>query len=205
MARLCIEVRHVVPVVGLVAALASVPATADLYRWVDAKGVVNYSNIPPQGVKATQIPETQPTVSVIPLPEQRPEVQQAQREAELLRRIVQLENELSAMRTASTPTVIYPVPVPVPSATYTVPIVYPFAVNPWPVFKHGGGHRFHTGGHRFHTGGHRFHTGGHRFHTGGHRFHSRHHRMGQRGNVKGSPPVAGPHGRHSGLAVRARF
>jgi len=114
---------------------------ADLYRWVDARGVVNYSNIPPQGVKAKQIAETQPTVSVIPLPERPPEVQQARREAELLRRIEQLEDELAALRRAPT-TVVYPYPAPAtaPVETFAAPVVIPF--SPWPVFKPGKGHRF---------------------------------------------------------------
>jgi hypothetical protein len=36
--------------------LAALPASAQMYRWVDAKGTVNYSNeAPPQGVKATKV------------------------------------------------------------------------------------------------------------------------------------------------------
>jgi hypothetical protein len=157
-------------------ALASGPAVADLYRWVDAKGVVNYSNVPPQGVKAKQIAETQPTVSVIPPPERPPEVQQAQREAALLRRIEQLEEELAALRRA--PVVYtYPVPAVAPVETYAAPIVYPYPIYPWRAYKRGGGHRFgpHKPGMRAH------------------------------GRPGARPPVAAPFAGRPGLTVRARF
>jgi len=157
-------------------ALASGPAAADLYRWVDAKGVVNYSNVPPQGVKAKQIAETQPTVSVIPLPERPPEVQQARREAELLRRIEQLEDELAALRRASTTVVYaYPPPVTAPVETIAAPIVFPF--HPWPVFKPGKGHRFWP----------------------------RQPGAGADRGHGGRPPVAAPITGRPGLTVRARF
>ena len=86
------------------------PAYADLYRWVDAKGVVNYSNIPPEGVQAKRIPDTAPPVSIIPPPDNQAEIRQALREAELLRRIEALEDEIAAARRASVPVVVYPVP-----------------------------------------------------------------------------------------------
>lgn len=160
-------------------ALAGGPAAADLYRWVDAKGVVNYSNVPPPGIKAKQIAETQPTVSVIPPPERPPEMQQARRETELLRRIGQLEDELAALRRASAAAVVYthPLPAPAPSVIYSVPVVYPYPIYPWSVYKSGGGHRFQPR----HPG-----RSVHRRHGGGR-------------------PIALPHGGRSGLTVRARF
>jgi Domain of unknown function (DUF4124) len=161
---------------AVVGALASGPVAADLYRWVDAKGVVNYSNIPPQGVNAKQIAETVPTVSVIPLPEKPPEVQQAQREAELLRRIEQLEDELAALRRAPTTVVYtYPAPVTAPVETIAAPVVFPFFA--WPVFKPGKGHRFWP---RQPGAG------------------------ANRGHV-GRPPVTAPFTSRPGLTVRARF
>lgn len=160
-------------------ALAGGPAVADLYRWVDAKGVVNYSNVPPQGVRAKQIAETTPTVSVIPPPEKRPELQQSQREAALLRRIEQLEREIAALRSASAAAVVYPYPAPVPDVTYSAPVVYPYPIYPWPVRWAGGGHH--------------------------HRFKPHHSGRGSHGRPGGRPPVAVPFGGRSGLTVRARF
>ena len=156
------------------------PAHADLYRWVDAKGVVNYSNIPPAGVQAKRIPDTQPTVSVIPPPDNQAEVRQALREAELLRRIEALEDEIAAARRASAPVVVYPVPVAAPPVTYSAPVIYPYPIYPWPVT------RPFFAGHRFKP-----------FKPGW---------GGVPGRPEGSaPPVAVPHGRPSGLSVRARF
>jgi len=175
--------RSVVPVflgAGAVTfALVSGPVAADLYRWVDAKGVVNYSNIPPQGVTAKRIAETEPTVSVIPPREKPPEVKQAEREAAMLRRIEQLEDELAGLRRASAPTVVYayPVPTPVPEMTYSTPVVYPFPVYPWPVHRLGKGHRFKPG------------------HPG----------VGSGWRPGGKPSLASPRGGQSGLSVRARF
>jgi Domain of unknown function (DUF4124) len=135
---------------AVVLALAGGPAVADLYRWVDAKGVVNYSNVPPpQTVKAEQIPETQPTVSVIPPPEKPPEVKQTEREAALVRRIEQLESELAALRRAAATPVVYsyPVPVSAPEVTYAAPIVYPYPLYPVQVYAPGRAHRFKPPGH----------------------------------------------------------
>jgi hypothetical protein len=173
--RLRCRPRRSAPVVGFALALACAPAAADLYRWVDARGVVNYSNVPPPGVSARQIAETEPTVSVIPPPERRPEVQQAQREAVMLRRIEQLESELAALRNASAATIAYPYPAP--AVTYSAPIAYPYPVYSWPVQRPGGGHRFKP----------------------------RHSGPGMRWRHGGNPPVAVPYGARSGFTVRARF
>ena len=183
----CEHLRRIFPVFtsagSVLFALASGPAAADLYRWVDAKGVVNYSNVPPQNVKAKQIPETQPTVSVIPPPEKSPEVVQAQREAALLRRIEQLEEELAALRRAPATTVVYtyPAPAAVPVETYAAPIVYPYPVYSWPGYKWGGGHRFGPPRPAHRPG------------------------LGAPGRPGVRPPVAAPFPGRPGLTVRARF
>jgi Domain of unknown function (DUF4124) len=162
---------------GLGLSLGSGTAAADFYRWVDAKGVVNYSNIPPQGVKATQIPDTQPTVSIIPRPERQAESMQAAHDAELLRRIEQLEDELAAMRRASVPSAIYTYPVPDIGAMYSTSIASPTWVFPFPVFVPRVGHGFK--GPRSGFGW---------------------------GRSAGSmPPGPAPHGGRSGVSVRGRF
>ena len=129
---------------GAVLVLAAAPAAADLYRWVDAKGVVNYSNVPPpQSVKAKRIAETEPTVSVIPPREDRAERLQAAREAALLRRIEQLEEELAALRsTPAAPTVVYTYPAPATAVTYPTSYVYPYPVYARPFGKPGRVHGF---------------------------------------------------------------
>jgi len=164
---------------ALIFALAGDPACADLYRWVDAKGVVNYSNIPPQGVAAKRIAETAPTVSVIPPPEKPPEVKQAAREAAMLRRIEQLEDEVAALRRASASTAVYTYPVPavLPAVTYAAPVIYPFPIYSWPAHRLGKGHRFKPG------------------HPG----------LVAGWRPGGRPPAASPRGGRPGLTVRARF
>jgi len=128
---------------AVVFALAAAPAAADLYRWVDAQGVVNYSNVPPpQSVKAKRIAETEPTVSVIPPREDRAERLQAAREAALLRRIEQLEEELAALRSTPAPTVVYTYPVPAAAVTYPTSYVYPYPVYARPFGKPGRVHGF---------------------------------------------------------------
>ena len=119
-------------VIGMAIGLGGAPARADMYRWVDARGVVNYSNIPPEdGVRATRIPDTQPTVSVIPPPDNQAELRRALREAALLRRIEQLEDEIAAVRQA--PVTVVAVPAPQPVVTYTGPAFIPWwPVSPWP-------------------------------------------------------------------------
>jgi hypothetical protein len=164
---------------GLSLGFAAGPAHADLYRWVDAKGVVNYSNIPPDGVQAKRIPDSQPTVSVVPPPDNQAELRQALREAELLRRIEALEAELAAVRQASAPATVYAVPAAEPVVTFSAPVVYPYPIYGWPVT------RPIVGRHPFKP-----------FKPGW---------GGSPGHPGGRAPIAVPHGRSSGLTVRARF
>jgi hypothetical protein len=60
--RLC----HLVgPVTVLAAIVAAAPACADLYKWVDERGVTNYSNQPPPDAKAaTKVTHVEDRVSV---------------------------------------------------------------------------------------------------------------------------------------------
>jgi len=122
---------------GLTVPLAGGGAIADMYRWVDAKGVVNYSNIPPPAkANAKRIADTEPTVSVIPLPERPPAVQREANEAALVRRIEQLEDELAQLRRAAAQPPAYAryaAPPMVGYAEYSWPIAYPVPVYPWPI------------------------------------------------------------------------
>jgi hypothetical protein len=47
------------------AALFALPAKAETYKWVDERGVINYSNTPPASVKAPQPLPSMERVSVI--------------------------------------------------------------------------------------------------------------------------------------------
>jgi hypothetical protein len=50
----------------------ALPASAQIYRWVDDRGVVNYANKPPaQGTRATRIDTQESRVSVIPIAQPR--------------------------------------------------------------------------------------------------------------------------------------
>lgn len=124
---------------------------ADMYRWVDERGVVNYSNLPPPATaKATRIADAEPTVSVIPPPARAPEARSAAAEAALLRRIEQLEDELAQLRRAAAPPPVYAAYPPAPAVTYAeyrAPIVYPVPVYTWPLRPAKPHHQWARGGH----------------------------------------------------------
>lgn len=124
--------------VALALALPGAGVAADMYRWVDANGVVNYSNVPPPAhVKATRIADTEPTVSVIPPPERAPEARSADRVAALERRIGQLEDELAQLRRHATQTPGHAANLaPVSFADPGVTFVYPVPVRPARVRAH---------------------------------------------------------------------
>lgn len=46
--------------------MAALPAQAEIYKWVDEKGVVNYGTTPPPGKSAKQLPADAPGVTVVP-------------------------------------------------------------------------------------------------------------------------------------------
>ena len=85
---------------SIVCALAlAVPlaAQAEIYRWVDDRGVVNYSSTKPEGVKkVAQIAEDSGRVSTVPGIS--PELVAQQRQLELEARIQRLERELYDQR-----------------------------------------------------------------------------------------------------------
>jgi len=81
---------------ALLTAFISPIASAEIYRWTDADGVVNYSNTKPEGVKAQLVQEGQ--ISVNTLPKTAPEDVRALNDRLTNRRIQQLESELAAER-----------------------------------------------------------------------------------------------------------
>ena len=97
--------RRDVAAVLLTALLAAAPAWAQVYRWVDDKGTVNYSNgVPPRGVKAAKVDiDAQPGPPSADTAECHTVRCQGERlEARLARR-EQIEARLAAERAAATP------------------------------------------------------------------------------------------------------
>jgi hypothetical protein len=73
------------------------PAQADVYKWVDERGVVNYGDRPPQRVKGARVLDLDAgSLSVVPgIPKEELE---RLRERDMQRRLQQLELEVEALR-----------------------------------------------------------------------------------------------------------
>jgi len=98
-------VRHVlmgrIPfLAALVSAVVLVGAAhAQVYKWVDDKGVVNYSSSPPsKGKGVVKLDEDTSRVTTIPAPEARRDDPAATADPALRRRVDQLEREAAAQR-----------------------------------------------------------------------------------------------------------
>lgn len=95
---------------AVLCALLAVPvvAHAELYKWVDERGVVNYGDKRPEGVKQVrQLDESEGRVSTIPAPPAAS--RQRQRELALEARVERLEREFEALersRAAPAPVVV---------------------------------------------------------------------------------------------------
>jgi hypothetical protein len=114
------------------------PAHADIYTWVDAKGVVNISNIaPPDGVKPTRVTPDPPARNAAAVDAAREAARQAELQAlsdrakdlevqALAERVRQLERDLDASRYQA-PSVVYQVMPAAPVVQYvadTAPATY---------------------------------------------------------------------------------
>jgi hypothetical protein len=83
------------------ALLAAAPACAQVYKWVDDRGVVNYSNEAPTGRKATQLDPKLSRLSVIGTDEAQRQTGLARaNESALSEKIDRLERKLDAERYA---------------------------------------------------------------------------------------------------------
>jgi hypothetical protein len=106
--------RLVAPLACTFALLAPLAAEAELYRWVDDRGVVNYSNIRPEGVKKVAQLEKDSRVTTVPGVSADEAARLRQRELEA--RIERLERELDEARARSA----------------VAPAAYPYpAYDPW--------------------------------------------------------------------------
>ncbi|HLB13338.1 MAG TPA: DUF4124 domain-containing protein [Burkholderiales bacterium] len=89
---------HKVQLATLAALLALAPAVhADVYKWIDDKGVVNYSNTPPASRKSVKLDEEQGRVSTIEAYDYS-KSGAARREQVLQERVARLEQEVALGR-----------------------------------------------------------------------------------------------------------
>ena len=82
---------------SLLALLSAPPAAAEIYKWVDEKGVVNYGTTPPSGRAAKELPKEAPGVTVVPAPPPPPPAAARNPTNE---RVERLENALAAEKAA---------------------------------------------------------------------------------------------------------
>ena len=84
----------------LAAAVLAAPAGAELYKWVDDKGVTNYGSTPPANARNIQkLDDSNPRVSTVP--GLKPEEVQAGENRALQQKVDQLERDLEAQRRAT--------------------------------------------------------------------------------------------------------
>lgn len=82
---------------GMLATLLASPAAAQVYKWVDERGVVNYGSEPPPGRPAKELPKEGEGISIVPAPPPPPPAAPQSRSDE---RIERLEEALAAERAA---------------------------------------------------------------------------------------------------------
>jgi hypothetical protein len=113
--------------------IAAAPAaSAEIYRWVDERGVVNYGSKPPEGAKKVrQLDENAVTVSTIPAPPP-----SAERQLALEARVERLERELYELERARSA-----VPVVMPTSPAYAPAYTAYAAA-YPAFYPAFDHRF---------------------------------------------------------------
>ena len=83
---------------ALIAAVLASPGIAQLYKWVDDKGVTNYGSTPPANARSVEkVDESR----VSTVPGQKPEEVQAGEKRALEQKVDQLERDLDAQRRAT--------------------------------------------------------------------------------------------------------
>jgi hypothetical protein len=89
------------PLLAALAVAVALPGLAhgQVYKWVDDKGVVNYSSSPPpKGKKVVTVDENSGRVTTVPTPDARSADPAAAADPALRRRVDQLEREAAAQR-----------------------------------------------------------------------------------------------------------
>ena len=94
------SMRLVLSILTSVFALIAVPALAQVYKWVDDKGVVNYSTEAPANRKATQLDPKASRLSIVGTDDARKGTMLATNEQSLSQKIDRLEKKLDAERYA---------------------------------------------------------------------------------------------------------
>jgi hypothetical protein len=120
------------PLLIALGALLAAPASAQVYKWVDERGVTNYSNSPPPATAAKR--EVVVDKTDYPPPAAAPERSIDQRLAD---RVAQLERELAVERDARYRDQAQPVPSYAPYPDYPYPYPYPVAVGYAPLVRYG--------------------------------------------------------------------
>ena len=87
-------------------ALASGPATAEVYKWVDKNGVVNYSSTAPKSVSVKKVDEDQ--ISIVPVPPAIRAATSAASNQALRQKVERLERELERERRADQSNMLIP-------------------------------------------------------------------------------------------------
>jgi hypothetical protein len=105
------RLSHVL-LIAVIAAVAPVGVSAQLYKWVDADGTVNYGDAPPKGAKDVRVVgKDSGSLTVVPgiSPEQRERLRQReeQRRIEALEREVQDLRAREEARASAPPEVVY--------------------------------------------------------------------------------------------------
>lgn len=109
---------------------APVPALADVYKWVDERGVVNYGDAPPaQHARSARTLALDPgDTNVVPgIPR---EELQRMREADTARRLRQLELEVEELRAREASRAATPAAQPAESGTF-----YGYPAYPYPAYR----------------------------------------------------------------------
>jgi hypothetical protein len=104
----------------LLGGLFVLPAAADIYKWTDERGSVNFSNVePPKSAKARNVQVIATETKTAPVPEHTA----TPTEQALLDRIKLLERQVQAQ--AAAPRAVAPVPALAPAPTYYPPPMQP--------------------------------------------------------------------------------
>jgi hypothetical protein len=116
-------------------------APAQVYKWTDENGVVNYGDKPPASRKSAKpLPDNGGTVSVVP-GISKDEMQQI-RERDMQRRVQQLEQEVDDLRARSRDAAV---PYSVPAEVYVPAYAYGYDYGYWrrrpPIARHHPGSR----------------------------------------------------------------
>lgn len=80
--------------------LTALPASAQVYKWVDEKGVVNYSNEAPAGGKATQLDPKSSRLSIVGTGDAQKTVLASASDSALSEKLDRIERKLDAERYA---------------------------------------------------------------------------------------------------------